>query len=479
MTTAPALRRARAVAICALALLACSTLLGGPAHAQIDPADEPAPSLGGYRGSGHSSGIHAFYNPEGLLPTAAVLDAGSPDALATISSGPATFARASIADPGDLLVNPDALLAQADPSYPAGSIPAYPYRISANSTVGEPTAESRPAPGLESEVEATPEGSTSSSRVAATEAPGVATFGSVASRATTTFDGSTLEVRARTVVSGFRFLDVLAIESIVTDVVVRSTGGEPTVEGGTVVSGATLMGQPVIIDEDGIRSDPEAESPDVPLLGAIRDAIPADLTEGLAAAGITISMPGPVEQGGESSGSIGSTGVRIELELSERTAPALNQLLGSLPAPESPIPGAPGLADAIVLLRATHISALEIGRAQASLETTGAFVPPPFDGPSPSVTPSVGGPSASPAPALSPPVARSAAPSAPAPAAADRPTAPAASTQTPAASLGAGIGALALLALLAQPFLGDRIARASAAVLATGPTDTCPLAEEP
>ena len=47
----------------------------------------------------------------------------------------------------------------------------------------------------------------------------------------------------------------------------------------------------------------------------------------------------------------------------------------------------------------------------------------------------------------------------------------------PAASLGAGIGALALLALLAQPFIGDRLARAGAAVLATGPTDTCPLEE--
>ena len=65
----------------------------------------------------------------------------------------------------------------------------------------------------------------------------------------------------------------------------------------------------------------------------------------------------------------------------------------------------------------------------------------------------------------------------PAPAPAAIPTAPAASTETPVASLGAGIGALALLALLAQPFLGNRIARAGAAVLGTGAAGTCPMEE--
>jgi hypothetical protein len=318
-------RRTRASALCALGLLAASTLLGGSARAQTE---EP-PSLGGYQGRAQSSGLHAFYNPEGLLPTAAILDVGSPDALATISSGPVTFARAAVADPGDLLANPDALLSQADPDYPEGSIPPWPFRIEANSTVGEPHATSQPAPGLEAEVEATSSGSTSRSSVGRSEAPEIASARGHAVPATTSLEGSTLELRARTEVSGFDLLGVLRIDSIVTEVVARTAGEGIEVSGGTVITGATFMDQPVIIDEDGIRTDPDADQPDAPLLGQLRQAVPEDLTGALADAGIKVTLPGPIEQGDGTVAMMGSTGLRIELEVSERTAPVLAQLLAS------------------------------------------------------------------------------------------------------------------------------------------------------
>jgi hypothetical protein len=468
-------RRPRSTTLCALGVLAASTLLGGSARAQTDDA----PGLGGYQGRAASSGLHAFYNPDGLLPTAAILDAGSPDALATISSGPVTFARAAVADPGDMLVNPDALLTQADPDYPSGTFPEYPYRIEANSTVGEPSAESRPAPGLDAEVEATSSGSTARSSVARSAAPGIASFGSMRSQATSAFDGSTLRLAARTEVSGFDLLGLLEIDSIVTEVVATSSGGDVTVSGGTVVTGATFMDQPVVIDEDGMRSDPDAGEPDAPLLGAIREAVPQDLTGALADAGIRVTLPGPVEQDGQTAGTIGSTGLRIDLEVSERTAPVLGQLLDLIPPMDSPIPGAPGPADLAVFIRATHLSALEVGRAQVSLTTTEGFVAAPFQMPSrgtgfdipaaptPGSPAPLGLPSPRPQPATATPSITGA------------PAAPVAASELPAPSLAAGIGALALLTLAAQPFLGDRLARAAAAVLATSPTDTCPLTEEP
>lgn len=480
--TASALGRARAVACVVLGLVAASTLLGGSAHAQTgtDPDAGGAPVLGGYEGRAHSSGVHLFYNPQGVLPIAAVVDVGAPDALATISSGPVAFARAAIADPGDLIANPDALIAQLDSSWQSGTIPAYPYRITANSTIGEPRAELQPAPGLDSRVSATSEGSTSEASIAASSAPGLVTLGSVKSRATTSFDGSTVEVRARTEVSHFDLVGLLRIESIVTDVVARSSGGDTEVEGGTVVTGATFLGQPVIIDEEGIRTDPKAEKPTIPLLGPILRSLPGDLTKTLADAGIRISLPGVVEHDGETAGTIGATGLRIDLELSDRTTPVLGQLLGSLPPIENPIPGAPGIEDLVVLVRATHLAAIDVGRAQASLTARPAFVAPPFEAPSPGGTPSFGG--NLPTPSLSPPIGRAPVasnPQAPTPVpVADPATPPSTTIETaPAASLGAGIGALALLALLAQPFIGTRLARAGAAVLATGPTDTCPLEE--
>ena len=87
----------------------------------------PAPTaVGAFEGTAQASGLRAVYNPEGILPIPPPVDLSAPDALATIASGPSTFARASVADPGDLLANPDALLVQASPSYPAGAIPPVP-----------------------------------------------------------------------------------------------------------------------------------------------------------------------------------------------------------------------------------------------------------------------------------------------------------------------------------------------------------------
>lgn len=181
--------------------------------------------LVGFQGTASTSGVHAFYNPEGLLPTAPPVDIGIPDALATISSGPATFARASVADPGDLLANPEALLTQASPDYPGGTVPEYPYRTTTPAAL----------------------------------APGVLSLGTVASEATTRLDATTVSVWARSEVSDVSFLDILKIDSLVTDVTATSDGTEMTLSGGTTITGATVMDQPVIIDADGIRSDPDAK----------------------------------------------------------------------------------------------------------------------------------------------------------------------------------------------------------------------------
>src|SRR3546814_4128310 len=69
--------------------------------------------------------------------------------------------------------------------------------------------------------------------------------------------------------SGFSLLDVLKIESIVTDITVSSTGEETTVTGGTTVAGATLLGLPATIDAEGIHVDREA-APSDPAAGALR-----------------------------------------------------------------------------------------------------------------------------------------------------------------------------------------------------------------
>ncbi|MGH9273610.1 MAG: hypothetical protein ACRDZU_03095, partial [Acidimicrobiales bacterium] len=215
--------RPAAVLRACLALLACATLLGsGPAAPPAEAA--PVAGLGGYQGRAAASGLHAFYTPQGLLPISSPVDLGAPDALATISSGPATFARASVADPGDLLANPDAFLSLASSDWESGTIPRYPFRVSASSGVGAPTAESAPAPGLNARVAANGDGSRAEATMPALDAPAVMNVGSMSSTATTTTDGATVTVHSRSVIDDVNILGVVTIESVVTDLTASSEG---------------------------------------------------------------------------------------------------------------------------------------------------------------------------------------------------------------------------------------------------------------
>jgi hypothetical protein len=220
------------------------------------PRKTPPPKLGGYQGTSQGDGLHAFYNPAGVLPISPPIDAGVPDAYATIASGPATFARASAADPGDLLANPDALLSQgAPPPYKPGTVPAYPYRAKASSGTG-PSDDSSPAPGLDARANADDTGSAATATMPGSSTPAVATFGTMTSTATTTTDGGTVTVHARSEISNLNVLGVLTIGSVVTDLTATSDGSAVALSGGTVVSGAAVLGTPVAIDGNGVQPGP-------------------------------------------------------------------------------------------------------------------------------------------------------------------------------------------------------------------------------
>ncbi|GEM_PF-4722593 len=459
------MRRSKVPWRLALGLVATATLLPGgviPARAKAD-----SPTLAGYQGLAAASGLHAFYNPQGLLPVAAPVDIGIPDALATITTGPSTFARASVADPGDLLDNPDALISLGFAQWKPGTLPPYPYRVSATSGTGAPAAESSPGPGLDARVNAAETASNATATTPAFTAPPIVTVGSMSSVATTTVasDGSTVTTHAVSKVSHFDLLGMLTIDSLVTDLTSTSNGGPVKLTGGTSIAGAAFMGKPVNIDSSGMHGAP-------------------DLLNGLlSAAGIHVTLLGPAKVTGTDTGQFGSDGLRIDFEASEQTLPALKTLVGLLSPLHNPIPGAPGPEDIVKVLEADHIASLEVGRGVVSLQATsggpepsveaaGATAPDTGSGiggdsspaalelsPS-SLAPDVGGASSSGAPTL-----------AASPAAVGR-------TQSTGQSLSAGIGVLALLVLLAQPLLGDRLARMANTVLAVDDGDACPMGEK-
>jgi hypothetical protein len=441
-------RRARTALRVVLGIVAASSFLGGvPSPGAPSAAAQTATSLGGVQGRAAASGLYAIYAPVGLLPISPLAEIGAPDALATMASGPTTFARASVLDPGDILANPDAVLALASPDYPAGSIPPYPYRVSATSGVGEPTAESNPAPGLNARVAVDATGSSARANLPRFDAPAFATTGTIKSTATTKNDGATATMTARTVISDLNVLGILVIDSIVTDVKATSMGVETKLEGGTTVTGASVLGRPVRIGAEGIEGTS----------GGLNDV--------LERAGIHVTLAAPIAQAGGTSGQLASTGLRIDLELSERTVPAITALTALVPPLESPIPGAPSVEDLVAAARARHLVTIELGRASVALTARPAIV---FGTPAaPAVTPRrpvraapvpaqpsalVGAPSVplAPAPVVSP----------------GAPTVPTATSDVPQTTFAAGIGALVLLALLAQPFAGNRLARLASAILA-------------
>ena len=462
-------RRALGAVRAALALLAAGTLVhAGPASAQ-----STAPRIGGYQGIAQADGVHVFYNPEGLLPISAPVDFGAPDAYATIASGPATFARASAADPGDLLANPNAFLALGVPGYKSGTIPAYPYRISASSGSGAPHAELAPAPGLMTQVDANESGSVATSTMPGLAAPAIATAGSMSSTASTIFEVSTVTVHARSEISNLDVLGIVKIGSIVTDLTAISDGIITTLSGGTVVSDASVAGTPIVIDTGGVRAAPGSPSPTSPiggLLGSITGPVLGNLNDLLANAGINISVADPVQQGSGAAGQLSSSGLRIDFEFSDRTFPTLRTLVDAVPYIAPLAPGAPSVGDIIELAKARHLVDLQIGRGMASLSARPAR-------PVPALTPAAGRTSSTTGGTTSAAVTSSSGARIPASAPSLIAAAPSAVNiggDAPAVPIGAGVGALALLALLGQPFIGDRLARASQVVLAADSFSTCP-----
>ncbi len=442
-------------------------------------ADAQATSaqLVGMQGTAHASGIYAFYNMGNVLPIASPVDTGAPDALTTIASGPTTFARAAVLDPGDLLASPDTLLSLFSADYKSGTLPAYPYRIQATSGYGSPDASSTPGPGLQADVRAEGSAATASASAGESRAPAIVTFGGVTSESSSETDGSTVTVHARTEITGIHVLDALSVSSVVIDVTATSRGDGVELSGGTTIGDATLMGTPVVIDGDGIQPA-EGDGGRQPLLGGVTKSLSAQASDLLDQAGIHVTAGGTIDQAAGDTGQLAATGLRIEFDFNGQSAPALSSLLDLYDqAPPVELPGAPlQIADLLQVVRSDNVSELQIGRAEVGLAARSGEPVPDFTAPSvdsgaaivtPAPTFDTPGPSSVPQTVGPPLDVASPAPSAIAPTVVD---------EEPIGAVSRGIGVAAVLVLLLQPLLGAWLARLSRRVLttATSPGGACP-----
>jgi hypothetical protein len=278
--------------------------------------------------------------------------------------------------------------------------------------------------------------------------------------ATTNTDGSTVTVHAYSEITDIRILSILRIGSLVTDLYATSSGGETELSGGTTVTNASIMGQPVTIDVDGIH----APDGGPPILGGLLGSLLGPLDDLLGRLGITVTLAGPNELSGGGAGRLATNGLRVAVELSPDTLPALVALIDALPPLENPIPGTPSIEDLLAIASARHLVAVELGRGVVSLQARPAQALGP--GTTPTVPPSSGAGFPSTSPSFSVPDTTG-------PQSTPSTAAPDDAASTTAVPEGVGVGALVLLALLSVPFIGDRIARISTAVLATDGATTC------
>jgi hypothetical protein len=456
----------------ALGVVACACLVhAGPASAGRAVGAAPA-ALGGFKGSAQADGMHAFYNPNGILPIPPLVDIGAPDALATITSGPLTYARAGTLDPGDLFANPDPLFVAASSDYKPGTIPAYPYRVSATSGVGAPSADSTPAPGREAHVAANLTGSSATATTPKAAAPAILTFGSMSSVASTSTDGSTVTLHSHAEISEVNLLGLVTIESVVTDLAAVTTSEGPAVSGGTTVSGAKVFGQAVTIDENGIApapgSTPTTTDPLNGILAGLTSTVTGSLNDVLQAAGIRITVSGPVQSGNDKAAQLTAAGLRIDLELSRETQPALEGLLDNVPLLPIAIPGALSFADLVALAQARHLTYVGMAQGAVVLSTTSPLSHATTPTATGSSAPTASAGTGSTAGSAALPAGSGAAPASGRPEVAGEP----ASAPVPA-SFVTGLGPILLLALLALPFVGDRLSRLALEILGEDGMTSC------
>lgn len=482
-------------------------LAGAPHLADAQTAEQPdIDQFGGVIASSRGNPLQVTYDSPNLLATGSpILQFSVPEALSTISSGPVGYALASFLFPGPLIADLDAALAASGQST---GIPPYPIRSESFYPSG-PEEASQGEQGIEMVASTSFADSRARSSYAGMSLDPAAFVGGMAARSQSVIEGDQLVSRARSEISNFSVAGgLIAIESIVTDLVATSNGSDGATAGGTTVSGVTVLGLPATIDENGISFDdpPQQPDPENPIGGAIGgilgggadpivDALGGisgplnDLLDQIGAggdqalqqlfeqSGIEVKLIDPVESVDGGLATRSASGVSITMNYDGQNTPVFSDLLALVPVADlpsddlGPIPFSPqALAR---LLEKVHTMQFAVGIADVSSSATPAFMfdPPTFE--TPVATPptpagsasggggSTGGDFASPTPEL------------PAPASSQTVSSAPASTET-AFPFGEALPALLVLAVvLGTPFLAAGSSRLADNALAPA-VGSCP-----
>jgi hypothetical protein len=215
----------------------------------VDAPSAGAEGLLGYDMSADARGAQTFF----LIPDSALQpELNIPQASAQQQSGTG-YALASSAWPGAIVANGGTLLGILIPGFPpeVAALLVYPVRAEARTGQDPPTT-TYDVPGLTMRSRADDTSSEAEARASGISVlPG--SFGAISTRASTRATATAAVSTARSEVENLDVAGVLKIDNIVSTARATSDGAKGTGTAGTVITGATVMGQGVTIDENGLH----------------------------------------------------------------------------------------------------------------------------------------------------------------------------------------------------------------------------------
>lgn len=286
-------------------VLALGSIPAGSTSAQTAPE-----AFIGYQASASGTALSAFPTLPALLPVPVPFEATFGLATATISSGGQGFGRASTFFPGTLT-------AGLRPLIETGGgvrlpIPDYPVVVEAREFEEAKKSE---VPGVTMTADVDPGRAVAVADVGAIAAPAVVGIRSMRTESRSVLDGDRLTATSTSTLEGIEIGTSVAIGSLVSVASVTSDGVTATCTGSVTITGATVDGQPVTIDDEGVHAGGDRAAPGLGLGQAVERS--------LSASGLEVRALGGDDGCASSFGNRTTVGLLVRLPL-----PAL----GSIPA---------------------------------------------------------------------------------------------------------------------------------------------------
>jgi hypothetical protein len=363
-------------------------VVGGLLAAAGASSAQDAGAVSAFTISGRSHAIRLLFDTPGSLPIGPLVELTAPESRASLSTGDDGTAFSAVGYPGPVLAGlPQiAATAGADLSF----LPPYPFAVTATSSGPTEVHDSTAVPG--SSMDAVVDGGhvQAVTRTPAIGLPGVIDLGSLRASATAVHDGG-VTASGSTEATGISLLGgLISIGAVRSTATATSDGGKPTASASTKVLDATFFGAPVTIGPDGIELTPG---------GTVLQGVVASVLEPLggpngllAATGLRIRAGTTIDDETDDRVIVGAEGLTLEVN-GKLDIDLLDQVTALLP-PIPAIPGVPvGPTDAIGLLQANQVRALNIGQVVVDLTARTADGDATVDLPADSPAAPVGDPS--------------------------------------------------------------------------------------